>query len=230
MKLILLEDVPIFQQLQLEESLLRLGKEDYCILNSGSPAAIVMGISAKPEEVICRPTYLKNPLPIIRRYSGGGTVVVDPSTLFISWIFNNSKNNVSPYPKEVMKWSYAKIQTLFPSLPIQLRENDYVIADKKCGGNAQYFIKDRFVHHTSFLWDYNPLLMNYLLFPPKSPEYRSLRSHAEFLTTLNAFYPSKEVWFEQLKKSFIEKLNFSVSDIPVLNAPHRQATTFVEWS
>ena len=39
---------PIFQQLQIEEALLRADQRNWCIINTGSPPAIVMGISGKP--------------------------------------------------------------------------------------------------------------------------------------------------------------------------------------
>ncbi len=44
-----------------------------------------------------------------------------------------------------------------------LKENDYVFYDdKKIGGNAQTLTSGRWVHHTSFLWDFDPLNMGYL--------------------------------------------------------------------
>jgi len=43
-----------------------------------------------------------------------------------------------------------------------LRENDYVLGPRKMGGNAQSIIKNRWVHHTSFLWDFDVLKMRYL--------------------------------------------------------------------
>ena len=43
-----------------------------------------------------------------------------------------------------------------------MQENDYLFGTNKIGGNAQSIIKDRWAHHTSFLWDYKPERMNYL--------------------------------------------------------------------
>ena len=40
---------PILEQLQLEEALFRADQRNWCLLNSGSPPAIVMGISGLPE-------------------------------------------------------------------------------------------------------------------------------------------------------------------------------------
>lgn len=51
---------------------------------------------------------------------------------------------------------------------------DYVFGDRKFGGNAQSIIKHRWIHHTSFLWDYDNKNMSYLKLPAKAPKYRSV--------------------------------------------------------
>eukprot|EP00614_Pseudopedinella_elastica_P028147 CAMPEP_0172629240 /NCGR_PEP_ID=MMETSP1068-20121228/166402_1 /TAXON_ID=35684 /ORGANISM="Pseudopedinella elastica, Strain CCMP716" /LENGTH=223 /DNA_ID=CAMNT_0013439699 /DNA_START=45 /DNA_END=716 /DNA_ORIENTATION=- len=66
------------------------------------------------------------------------------------------------------------------------RENDYVIGDLKFGGNAQAVTRRDWVHHTSFLWDFDPTHMELLTQPAKQPKYRANRGHLEFLTTLKA--------------------------------------------
>ena len=72
----------------------------------------------------------------------------------------------------------------------QLKENDYVLGEKKIGGNAQSIVSSGFLHHTSFLWDYDDDNMNYLTLPNKQPEYRGNRSHDEFLVRLKDHYGS----------------------------------------
>ena len=58
-----------------------------------------------------------------------------------------------------------------------LRENDYIYDDRKFGGNAQSISKNRFVHHTSFLYDYNAELMSKYLRTKKTTRLsRSKRS------------------------------------------------------
>lgn len=51
---------------------------------------------------------------------------------------------------------------------------DYVFGDRKFGGNAQSITKNRWIHHTSFLWDYEVNNMAYLKLPKRVPEYRSV--------------------------------------------------------
>lgn len=233
LKLLFLEKMPIFEQLKLEEALLRNNREDWCLVNFGSPPAIVMGLSTPPEKVINRGKFAKNPLPLVRRYSGGGTVVVEPTTLFVSWILNHTSLPVSPFPKEVMQWTEKWVQRFFFPLPVMLKEHDYAIGDQKCGGNAQYFVKDRLVHHTSFLWDYSPAHMEYLLLPPKMPVYRKERSHESFLCTLKPHFPILEELVKAmgslLKREFPSCQITLEEALSIQKFPHRLSTHTVEW-
>lgn len=231
---LLLEEMPIFEQLKLEEALLRGDDRDWCLINFGSPSAIVMGLSTPPEKVIDQEVFKKNPLPLMRRYSGGGTVIIEPTTLFVSWILNHTSLPVAPFPREVMRWSEKWVQQFFSPLPVRLKEHDYAIGDQKFGGNAQYFVKNRLVHHTSFLWDYSPSHMEYLLLPPKMPAYRKERSHESFLCTLRPHFPL----IEELVKAMAHSLEreFSCHKATLEEAfsiqkfPHRLSTHLVDWN
>ena len=103
MNILHLKNVSIFEQLQLEEALLRADTRNVCIINEGSSPAIVMGISGKAEELIDLEKLEQNPIPVIKRYSGGGTVVVDPNTLFVSFICNK---DLVDFEQEMLVLSY----------------------------------------------------------------------------------------------------------------------------
>ncbi|KAL9183242.1 hypothetical protein ACHAXT_005029 [Thalassiosira profunda] len=76
-----------------------------------------------------------------------------------------------------------------PARPsFELRENDYVFGRRKFGGNAQCIASGGFLHHTSFLWDWDDANMGYLALPDKRPDYRGDRSHDEFLVRLKDHY------------------------------------------
>jgi lipoate-protein ligase A len=222
---------PIFQQLQLEEALLRADERNWCVINEGSPPAIVMGISGKPELHLNASLLHQKPVPVIRRFSGGGTVFVDENTFFVTLICAEKALNIPPCPEKVFQWSYHLYHPLFKEIDFRLRENDYVISDKKFGGNAQYMRKNRWLHHSSLLWDYNPGHMEYLLMPPKTPKYREQRLHDDFLCRLCHFFPSKQ----QFEKQLTERLNhlFVLQETSlevvqeILEQPHRKTTTFL---
>ncbi len=191
-----LTSYPILKQLQLEEALLRTSKENWCLINNGSERSIVMGISGKPSELIDEKKVRRDEIPLVKRFSGGGTVIVDENTLFVTFIFNKEEHHFSAFPEPILKWSETLYKTALNMPSFALRENDYVIGNHKCGGNAQYIQKERWLHHTTFLWDYAVENMSYLLYPPKTPSYRSNRSHDEFLCRLKTHFPTKKSFLD----------------------------------
>lgn len=231
LNLLLLKNVPLFNQLQIEEALLRLNQKNWCIINEGTSPAIVMGISGKPKELINLEKMKKAPIPLIKRYSGGGTVIVDPNTLFVSFIFQKEIHDFPPFPEPILRWSAAFYNKTLSIPNFGLRENDYVIGDLKCGGNAQYIKKDRFVHHTTFLWDFDPFLMEYLLHPKKAPIYRKGRNHLSFLCKLKDFLPSKTAFISLVSQALSQQFDTTEASLEtvssLLNKPHRKTTTLI---
>jgi len=223
------KDLPVFEQLQLEEALLRIDNRNWCLINQGSPPAIVMGISGKPEQLINLEKVRKAPLPVIKRFSGGGTVIVDEDTLFISFVFQEEVHDFAPFPRPILEWTSTLYRSFLPQL--ELKENDYTFGNKKCGGNAQYIRKGRWLHHTTFLWDFKEEWMDFLLYPPSAPAYRLGRSHTEFLTPLKPCGLSLEQFKEELKKAL--STQFTLEEVsretlaPLLQMPYRKATTLL---
>lgn len=202
--LIELSSTPIYEQLLLEEALLRADDRSFCILNYGSPRAIVMGLSGVPGELLHLDLVKQNRIPVFKRFSGGGTVIVDEETLFATFLFAKKDLPITPYPESILRWSSDLYQAAWSLPGFSLQENDYALGERKCGGNAQYLRKDRWLHHTSFLWNYDPRNMQYLLLPKKRPAYRKDRSHEEFLCSLKAHAPM-DLLIEQLKKELVKR-------------------------
>ena len=193
----------ILKQLQLEEILLRKCGSNYLILNSDmreEDTAIVLGMSGKVAELVNLDHLAAKPVQLIRRYTGGGTVVVDKSTLFATFIMNAKDVPCPAYPRDIMGWSEGSVYgPVFDQLTgtkgnFAMRENDYTIGDRKVGGNAQTITKTRWVHHTSFLWSFEPEKMRYLQLPKKRPDYRQSREHESFLTCLDQHVGSKQAF------------------------------------
>jgi len=223
-----LENVPIFEQLQLEEALLRTDERSFCIVNRGSSRAIVMGISGDPQLLLNQKFVLDKEIPVIKRFSGGGTVIVDENTFFVTFIMAKAHLNIAPYPEPILKWSADLYASAWNIPTFQLRENDYCIGDKKCGGNAQYMRKDRWIHHTSFLWDYEPENMEALLLPPKRPVYRKDRSHEEFLCRLITHGGDYKIRVKQLQTELVKQFYIHDFDLENLEKkPYRQATSWI---
>ena len=228
MYLLELENVPILEQLRLEEALLRADQGEWCLISTGAPPAIVMGISGKPNELLNIKKVQQDCIPVIKRFSGGGTVYIDPKTVFVTWICNAI--SIPAQPKPILKWSETLYQPLFHGF--EARENDYVFGEKKFGGNAQYIQKGRWLHHTSFLWDFDPKNMEYLTLPQRRPHYRQDRAHIDFLCTLRPHYPQKEALLEAFTTHFAH--TFDAKTAPeglvkeILARPHRKISTYLD--
>jgi len=214
-----------------------------------------MGIGGKPDQLLNVEMVREDGVLAIKRFSGGGTVVVDHSSLWTTFIGRNVDfPHVEPFPRSIMEWSAndvfsnvfkrmksdalmsngGKKQTLvmdskscglvqgngrtFPSgaeevqeqdFPdFALRENDYVLGERKMGGNAQSIVKGGWLHHTSFLWDFENEHMEYLSLPKKRPDYRGSRNHDDFLVKLKSVYgtigddsSSKRAFFYHVKSA-----------------------------
>jgi len=206
--LVKLKNFPIYKQLLLEEALLRTDENNWCIINEGTPPAIVMGIAGQKENLINKDLLKRNPIPVIKRFSGGGCVIVNEDSLFITFIFSKKTHNIELFPEKI----HAHMENFYKECfqNISLKENDYVIDQKKCGGNAQYIKKDRWLHHTSFLWDYKKEDMDLLLLPSKQPKYRENRQHNEFLCKLKNHFSSKEEFQTKIEKNLSKHFNVEI--------------------
>jgi lipoate---protein ligase len=203
MNLLHLRDYSIQDQLLLEEKLLRHDDRNFCILNCGTPPAIVMGISGKAESLV-HLDQLPSSIPLLRRFSGGGTVIVDENTVFVTFICNKAEYPFPAYPEPILRWAESMLAPAIEGL--KLRENDFVLGERKCGGNALYIRRERWLVHTSLLWDYDPSRMSLLKHPPKTPAYRAGRPHEDFVCKLADHFKDRDEWMASLKKHFLSQM------------------------
>ena len=194
----------MLEQLRIEESLYRAGEGNWCIVNryAGEPV-IVLGISGKPEKLVYLDKTREDNIPLIKRFSGGGTVVLSPGTFLVSFVCGKEAlpDRLAESPSQLMDWSGKFYESVFQRAgsdePFHLRVQDYTIGtSRKIGGNAQALSKNRWVHHTSFLWDYDSSVMQYLRIPEKQPDYRSNRSHGDFLTKISHHVDRADRWWD----------------------------------
>jgi lipoate-protein ligase A len=185
----------LFDVLSLEEALLRADSRNWCVVYRGGPPTIVMGVSGDAASLVDCAAARAAGVPVLRRFTGGGTVVTDEGTAFASFVVGKGAARGAPlFPRDIMTWSARVYAPVLRALcgdgggggggGFALRDHDYVLGDRKIGGNAQAVSRDRWVHHTSFLWDARAERLALLRLPPKRPAYRGDRAHADFLTLL----------------------------------------------
>ncbi|KPK32858.1 MAG: hypothetical protein AMS24_02990 [Chlamydiae bacterium SM23_39] len=195
--LIKTKNLNILKQLQLEEYIFKKREDSWCIINEGTEKTIVLGVSNDINSHVNMELIKKNKIPIIKRFTGGGSVIVDKNTIFVTFIISKKNLNFS-YPEEIFKWSENFYKKIFKSKYFKLIENDYVFKKNKFAGSAQYIKKDKWLHHTSFLWDFEKKNMDLLLIPKKTPKYRKDRDHNNFLCNLQNFFQNKEEFIDKI--------------------------------
>lgn len=98
--------------------------------------------------------YVKeNGIEVVRRLSGGGTVYNDLGNM--NFTFITRRDNSTQVKNGFEKFALPVINAL-KSLGVNAvftGRNDITIDDKKFSGNAQYFQKDKLLHHGTLMFD-----------------------------------------------------------------------------
>lgn len=99
--------------------------------------------------------YIKeNDITVVRRLSGGGTVYNDYGNMLYTFITYRGDNEGQV--KNGFEKFAAPVIDALQSLGVNAiftGRNDITIEDKKFSGNAQYFTKEKLLHHGTLLYD-----------------------------------------------------------------------------
>jgi lipoate-protein ligase A len=127
-------------------------------------------------------------VPVLRRTSGGGTVLVGPGCLNYTLVLRYDRaahlDSISASFDYVLDRVLTAIRTLEPRAD-RAGLSDLVVADRKFCGNAQRRGRTHFLHHGSILCSLDlRLVTQYLREPGRQPAYRAGRQHSAFLTNV----------------------------------------------
>lgn len=184
------------EQLALDEALLEeahLGRITEPVVRTWMAAApaVVVGSSSRIDDEVDRAACLSAGVPIVRRPSGGLTVVLGPGCLMWSV--------VAPLPAEqppaIERLHAALLEPLVAALvaagrPVVRRgSSDLAVpaadGERKVSGNALRIRRGAVLYHGTLLDAFDlRLVSRFLRHPPREPEYRSGRDHACFLANL----------------------------------------------
>lgn len=135
----------------------------------------------------------RHKIPILRRCSGGGTVVQGPGCLNYALILKitaeGPTRNISTANQFIMERNRAAIESAIGNRQstIEIRgHTDLALNGLKLSGNSQRRRKHFLLFHGTFLLRFELNLVGKLLpMPSKQPDYRQGRSHGEFVINLN---------------------------------------------
>src|SRR5262245_45961205 len=128
-------------------------------------------------------------VPILRRASGGGTVLLGPGCLCFSLVLAYDHAPGLDQIRASNQYVLARVaHALRPILSANLEgTSDLAVNRLKFSGNAQQRKRRHFLHHGTLLCGFDTgLLPRYLNAPERQPDYRRDRTHAEFVANLPA--------------------------------------------
>ena len=129
-------------------------------------------------------------IPVLRRCSGGGTVLQGPGSLNYSIILpieeTGPTGSITRANQFVMECNRAALASLLKQEVRVEGHTDLAIGGLKFSGNAQRRRRRWLLFHGTILCGLDLRLVERLLPPPpRQPEYRQQRRHSEFLTQLS---------------------------------------------
>lgn len=124
-------------------------------------------------------------VPVVRRVSGGGAVVLGAGCLSYSIVLPlDARRELL----DVARSYELVLGTLIRALDVDgltVEGTDIALEGRKVSGNAQRRGRRALLHHGTLLYDFDASLMErYLRIPSRAPTYRRSRSHADFVTNL----------------------------------------------
>ncbi len=129
-------------------------------------------------------------IPILRRISGGGTVLQGPGCLNYSLVLRIANHPQCADVSATNRYVLGRVQQALRPIvgAVEIRGiSDLAVADKKFGGSAQRRRRHCVLFHGTLLYGFDlPLISKYLRQPAKTPDYRAGRAHEEFLTNVAA--------------------------------------------
>ena len=128
-------------------------------------------------------------VPILRRASGGGTVVLGPGCLCFSLVLKYDRAPALDDIRASNRYVLGRVRnSLRPIAGAELEgTSDLALAGMKISGNSQQRKRAHFLHHGTLLCGFElGLIAKYLHLPKRQPDYRRNRPHREFVTNLPA--------------------------------------------
>jgi len=150
---------------------------------------VVLGYANKVAEEVTVEACRALNVPILRRCSGGGTVLQGPGCLNYALVLRGSdtgpQQTITEANHFVMERNRRTLEALLSQSVSVEGVTDLALDQLKFSGNAQRRKRDWFLFHGTFLLYFDLGLIEKLVrVPPRQPDYRRQRRHAEFLTQI----------------------------------------------
>jgi lipoate-protein ligase A len=150
---------------------------------------VVLGLANRVAEEVNQEACGAAGVPILRRCSGGGTVLQGPGCLSYALVLPVPEGGplctITGSNQFIMQRQAAALAAVLGEPVTVEGHTDLAVRGRKVSGNAQRRRRDWLLFHGTFLLGLDPALMTLCLRPPpRQPAYRQGRGHQEFVTGL----------------------------------------------
>ncbi len=150
---------------------------------------VVLGYANKVAREVNLPFCRARAIPVLRRCTGGGTVLQGPGVLNYSLILRMDSSgplrSIATTNEFIMERHQQALAPLIRAHVERQGHTDLTIGGLKISGNAQRRQRRFLIFHGAFLLSLDiGLVEKTLPFPSRAPCYRAARSHADFLLNL----------------------------------------------
>src|ERR1019366_2697692 len=183
------------ENLACDEALLDLceagGSDELLRLWASPQYFVVLGYGNRAATEVNLPYCRERAIPVLRRCTGGGTVLQGPGVLNYSLILRIDDSGPFHSIHTTNQFILQRHRDALACLvltPVEWRgQTDLAIGGLKFSGNAQRRRRRFLLFHGSFLLHLDiGLLEKILPLPSRQPDYRVNRSHSDFLVNLKA--------------------------------------------
>jgi lipoate-protein ligase A len=173
------------EQLRIDEDLLMEGKGVMRLWETAQEC-VVLGQAGKPERDVHMDACRWAGIPILRRCSGGGAVLLGPGCLNYSLVLPLAWETRWRDVRYSLAWAMGRMSQALGVPDLRLAgDSDLVLRGKKVSGNAQRRTQHAILHHGTLLHDFDGARVEQFLKPPhREPGYRDGRAHGDFLGNL----------------------------------------------
>jgi lipoate-protein ligase A len=159
--------------------------------------AVIIGRSSRYEQEVDVDFCEEHAIPVLRRCSGGASVVIGPGCLMYSVVLAYKQQPrlrmIDAAHQFVLGKVADAVRRHFPDSQLQ-GTSDLTIGGRKFSGNSLRCKRDHLLYHGTLLCDFDlSLISGALRTPPRQPAYREGRRHEAFVTNLRVQAPQLRV-------------------------------------